>query len=94
LPTSYLSNTPAETTPNEASQPAQPGGASRGEKTAGNIRYGEAISEHGFGGETVGNTGVANPDSGFGGAKRDEGSGEGGQMRREQGYGGGSGVGA
>ena len=32
----------------------------RGEKTADNIRYGEAISEHGFGGETTGNRGVAN----------------------------------
>ncbi|KAL2073517.1 hypothetical protein VTL71DRAFT_10843 [Oculimacula yallundae] len=33
--------------------------AARGEKTAENIRYGEAISEHGFGGETVGNSGSA-----------------------------------
>lgn len=32
----------------------------RGEKTAENIRYGEAISEHGFGGETTGSSGVAN----------------------------------
>lgn len=32
----------------------------RGEKTAENIRYGEAISEHGFGGETTGNSGEAN----------------------------------
>ncbi|OWP02385.1 hypothetical protein B2J93_3173 [Marssonina coronariae] len=54
----------------------------RGEKTAENIRYGEAISEHGFGGETVGNSGEA-------------GAGEAilGQSRREQGYGEGSGVG-
>lgn len=31
----------------------------RGEKTAENIRYGEAISEHGFGGETKGVFGEA-----------------------------------
>ncbi|KAK2627544.1 hypothetical protein QTJ16_003510 [Diplocarpon rosae] len=54
----------------------------RGEKTAEKIRYGEAISEHGFGGETVGNSGEA----GAGEAPLE-------QSRREQGYGGGSGVG-
>ena len=32
----------------------------KGEKTAENIRYGESISEHGFGGETMGNSGEAN----------------------------------
>ena len=31
----------------------------RGEKTAENIRYGESISEHGFGGETTTNSGEA-----------------------------------
>ncbi|KAG0646266.1 hypothetical protein D0Z07_8260 [Hyphodiscus hymeniophilus] len=66
----------------------------RGEKTAENVRYGEAISEHGFGGETVGNSGSANQGSGYGGTEKDgEGDGNG-QTRREQGYGGGSGVGA
>ena len=34
--------------------------AEKGEKTAENIRYGESISEHGFGGETKGNSGSAN----------------------------------
>jgi hypothetical protein len=58
------------------------------------MRYGEAISEHGFGGETVGNSGSANQGSGFGGTNDDsEGKGAEGQTRREQGYGGGSGVG-
>lgn len=31
----------------------------RGEKTAENVRYGESISEHGFGGETTTNSGEA-----------------------------------
>lgn len=56
------------------------------------MRYGEAISEHGFGGETVGNGGKANTDSGFG--EIEDQSIEGQQSRREQGYGGSSGVGA
>jgi len=54
----------------------------RGEKTAENVRFGQAVSESGFGGRTVGNSGTADEVE------------EGGQMRREQGYGGGSGVGA
>ena len=29
----------------------------RGEQTAENVRYGEALSEHGFGGETTTNSG-------------------------------------
>jgi hypothetical protein len=57
----------------------------RGEKTAENIRYGEAISEHGFGGETVGNSGGVEEGKETQDAK---------QTRREQGYGDGSGVGA
>ena len=55
--------------------------AARGEQTAENIRYGQAISEQGFGGTTVGNSGAADEVQ------------EGGQTRREMGYGGGSGVG-
>lgn len=70
----------------------------RGEKTAENIRYGEAISEHGFGGETVGNSGEAKRGEGFGragsGGEADDGEGGGSNTRRAQGYGGGSGVGA
>ena len=42
----------------ESQQQAQK--AERGEKTAENIRYGEALSEHGMGGETTGNSGRAN----------------------------------
>ena len=34
--------------------------AGRTEKTAENARYGQAISEQGFGGETTGNSGSAN----------------------------------
>jgi hypothetical protein len=67
----------------EASQQAQDQKKERGEKTAENIRFGESISEHGFGGETVGNTGAP----GLGSESEGE------QTRREQGYGGGSGVG-
>jgi hypothetical protein len=58
----------------------------RGEKTAENIRYGEAISEHGFGGETVGNSGGVED----GNSETQDGK----QTRKEQGYGDGSGVGA
>jgi hypothetical protein len=42
---------------NEAKQALDKEQRERGEKTAENIRYGEAISEHGFGGETVENEG-------------------------------------
>ncbi|KAI9697235.1 MAG: hypothetical protein M1836_004799 [Candelina mexicana] len=67
---------------------------SRGEKTAENIRYGEALSEHGYGGETLGNDGVKGVEGGFGGVreKNVEESAE--KTRKEQGYGQGSGVGA
>jgi hypothetical protein len=83
-----------DTTSNESNQQAQEEKQERGERRVENIRYGEAISEHGFGGETVGNSGGANQGSGFGGTMQDEDKdGEGGQMRREQGYGGGSNVG-
>jgi len=64
----------------------------REEQIAENIRYGKAISEHGFGGETTGNLGGANQEAGFG--KRTGDGEEEGKMRRAQGYGGGSGVGA
>jgi hypothetical protein len=76
---------------NEAATKSQAEKKERGEKTAENIRYGQALSEHGFGGETTGNSGSAQQ-SGFGGTEAvpTESS----QSRREQGYGGGSGVGA
>ena len=49
-----------DTQPDAVPSQAQQEKGERGEKTAENIRYGEAISEHGFGGETTGNSGVAN----------------------------------
>jgi hypothetical protein len=73
--------------PNEAKQQLNQQKQERGERTAENVRYGEAISEHGFGGETIGNSGEANQGTEDGGEKGA------GQTRREQGYGGGSGVG-
>jgi hypothetical protein len=68
---------------NEASKQAQADKTAREEKTAENVRFGESISEHGFGGKTAGNSGSK-------GTGRSE---EVGQTRRVQGYGGGSGVG-
>ena len=50
------------------------------------------ISEHGFGGETVGNSGSAQQGVGFGGTEDESGDVK--QSRREQGYGGGNDVGA
>lgn len=76
----------------EAWQEASREKEERGEKAAANVRYGETISEHGFGGDTVRNSGSAEQGVGFGGTE-DEGR-EGGQTRREQGYGGGNDVGA
>jgi hypothetical protein len=58
------------------------------------MRYGEAISEHGFGGETLGNAGEATDGGSEGRVAADAGAEEGAPTRREQGYGGGSGVGA
>ncbi|EPE30644.1 hypothetical protein GLAREA_03611 [Glarea lozoyensis ATCC 20868] len=69
----------------ESDQAASEEKKARGEKTAENIRYGEAISEHGFGGETTTNSGGVEDGSETQDAK---------QTRREQGYGPGSGVGA
>jgi len=79
--------------PNEAKQQLQQQKRERSEQTAENIRSGEATSEHGFGGETVGNSGEANQGSAFG-REVEGGDGNGnGQMRTEQGYGEGSGIG-
>jgi hypothetical protein len=77
---------------NEAKQAVENEKRERGGKTAENIRYGEAISEHGFGGEAIGNEGEVNQGLSFGRVEMDI-EGEGKQTRREQGYGGGSGVG-
>ncbi|KAL9123267.1 MAG: hypothetical protein Q9187_000175 [Circinaria calcarea] len=84
-----IEETQPDAVPSEAGQ--QKG--KRGQKTAENIRYGEAISEHGFGGETTGNSGVANQD-GFGLTEVQEGEENAEKSRQEQGYGKGSGVGA
>ncbi|KAI9707857.1 MAG: hypothetical protein M1820_004463 [Bogoriella megaspora] len=66
--------------------------AVRGERTAENIRYGQAISEQGMGGQTTTNTGTANYEGGYGGTKEQVGktTEEGGekQGREAQGYGG------
>ncbi|KAH7407417.1 hypothetical protein BKA64DRAFT_721232 [Cadophora sp. MPI-SDFR-AT-0126] len=99
----------APTEDNEADVHRASQKSARGEKTAENIRFGEAISEHGFGGETLGNTGEAKSSlpgkgEGTGGrTRRSQGSfGEGmdseervrlERARREMGYGEGSGVG-
>ncbi|EKD12806.1 uncharacterized protein L3040_006961 [Drepanopeziza brunnea f. sp. 'multigermtubi'] len=75
--------------PNEADCQAAAEKAQRGEKTAENIRYGQAISEHGFGGETVmGGSGAPVGEGQDSAAAATE------QARRAQGYGGGSDVGA
>jgi hypothetical protein len=43
----------------DASKHAQQGKSDRGEHKAENIRYGEAVSEHGLGGETTDSSGDA-----------------------------------
>lgn len=53
------SGTFADPSASEAKTQASKEARARGEKTAENIRYGEAISEHGFGGETKGVLGEA-----------------------------------
>lgn len=82
--------------PTEASTAAAEAHAARGEKTAENIRYGESLSEHGFGGETTGNDGTANDGAygrqeAIGGERRGKEEATG--SREASGYGRGSGVG-
>ncbi|KAI9718242.1 MAG: hypothetical protein M1812_004232 [Candelaria pacifica] len=85
---------PSTQDPNPISKPPNPDKKERGEKTAENIRYGESLSEHGFGGETTGNSGSKGQEGGFGGVneKITDDSAE--KTRKVQGYGSGSGVGA
>ncbi|CAG8971880.1 hypothetical protein HYALB_00007795 [Hymenoscyphus albidus] len=66
----------------------------RGEKTAESIRFGQAISQQGFGGKIVGNLESAEKASTYGGVK-DDGNAEKDtqQTRKEMGYGGGNEVG-
>ena len=63
----------------------------RGEKTAENARYGQSISEGGFGGMTTTSGGSANQE-GFGAVKGQDESTE--NTRREQRYGPGTNIGA
>ncbi|KKY21407.1 hypothetical protein UCRPC4_g03670 [Phaeomoniella chlamydospora] len=58
----------------------------RGERVAENIRYGQAISEEGFGGKTTESDGVANPE-GTGGAEDRTNEEDTKNTRREQKYG-------
>jgi len=78
---------------NEASQQAQQQMSAKGDRTAEKTRYGEALSEHGFGGETTGNSGDAQH-GGYGKTDENCGADATSQARRKQGYGEGSGVGA
>jgi hypothetical protein len=97
-PSSSSTDNKLDPNPNEAKQEANQHERERGEQTAENIRYREAISEHGFGGETLGNSGEANQAAGVGfGIGEEAGDTDGGELRstrREQGYSGGSAVGA
>jgi hypothetical protein len=68
----------------EASKQAKEEKRAKGEHIAANIRYGESISEHGFGGETVGNSG------GVDASETEDAA----SARAASGYGSGSGVGA
>jgi len=86
--------TEVDSTSSEQQQQQQQQKSERGEKTAENIRYGESISEHGFGGQTTGNSGQANQDTGYGSTKFHDSSEDAVQTREDQGYGPGSGVGA
>lgn len=84
----------ADTTgPTEAASQAAEEKRARGEQTAENTRYGESISEHGFGGETT--TTNNGEGAGAGGLSEEEQQDENARrVRSQQGYGSGSGVGA
>ncbi|GAB7349208.1 hypothetical protein MBLNU459_g8134t1 [Dothideomycetes sp. NU459] len=76
-----------ETSVDESPSAAAEAHKARGEQTAENIRYGQAMSEHGMGGQTTTSSGSANNESGYGGTvDQTEGADAGG--RTEQGYGG------
>jgi hypothetical protein len=86
-------NGEADSADTEATQQAQQEMLARGGRTAENIRYSEAISEHGFGGETKNIAGSAEQE-GYGRAEALEETSDPAQTRREQGYGKGPEVGA
>ncbi|KAI9751602.1 MAG: hypothetical protein M4579_005995 [Chaenotheca gracillima] len=92
---SQLSDPSGHTTANaSATSEAQESKREKGEKTAEKIRFGESISEHGYGGEVTTNSGSGNQEGGYGGVqagdRQDDSAGD---TRQEQSYGPGSGVG-
>ncbi|KAI9865576.1 MAG: hypothetical protein M1824_002317 [Vezdaea acicularis] len=66
----------------------------KGEQVAEKIRYGQTMSEHGFGGETTTNEGRAETGGGYGGTEAQAGLDLTEGKRSQMGYGDGSGVGA
>ncbi|MCJ1445475.1 MAG: hypothetical protein MMC23_005980 [Stictis urceolatum] len=78
---------------NEAEAQQEAEKQEKGEQTAEKIRYGQTISEQGFGGETTESTGSAQQ-SGYGAQSLDEAESDLTQSRREQGYGPGTNIGA
>ncbi|KAI4146768.1 MAG: hypothetical protein L6R39_003327 [Caloplaca ligustica] len=85
-----------ETQPDAVDQQQEQDKADRGERTAENIRYGQAISEGGMGGKTTEAGGSTNQDApgGYGSTDTQSGQDSAKETREEQGYGPGSGVGA
>ncbi|MCJ1251003.1 hypothetical protein MMC30_008234 [Trapelia coarctata] len=75
-----------ETKTDSTSSEQQQAKSEKGANTAENIRYGEAISEHGFGGETTGNSGEANQGTGYGSTKIQAKTDDAVQTREDQGY--------
>ncbi len=67
--------------------------SNEGERAAENIRCGQALSEQGFGGQIIDNSGDVQQE-GYGRLKEHNGEQRTAHMREEQGYGEGSGVGA
>jgi hypothetical protein len=84
--------TVSSTTTKEPAEQPQEKKSTRGAQIAENIRFGQRISESGFGGETTGNSGDAQK-GGYGRVRKDEEVAESNQSRTEAGYGGGFGVG-
>ena len=85
------SQTDPSTEVDDATASQEASKAARGERTAENIRYGQAISEQGMGGQTTTSSGQANVEGGYGGTEEQVGKSRGGEgeagSRTEQGYG-------
>ncbi|TID24184.1 hypothetical protein E2P81_ATG02491 [Venturia nashicola] len=75
----------SENTSTPSTDSADPVSKERGEKTAENVRYGQAISEQGVGGFTAPGLNGGSAMQEGGSARQEEDTG---RMRREQGYGG------